>query len=353
MLFAALQAHGEGVAVTINNVMEQHLTQAQQQQTQLANTITQQQQQIAALAANIEALNAQAQAAQQAPQQQQPPQGPAPAAAAPAPEAANIQQQAQVGGGGNTQALFKLHVNYPKYSGKPSENIELFLKKVDQLFVDNNDDRHKKAVLGLNCLEGNAATWWNAMVGFHTQQYNAWSYDDLVAALKEAFCPDDPNTFYRNKLDKLNQSPGQDGLENYITTFTEYALAISGPGEGELLQRFLKGLLPQTREKVVAMAPESLNHATILARRFENLFQEYHRRPKKPTTPTHPSAMEIDNTEFGKYGRGRAQLRGGGRRGQPDNRPFKGACFNCEKIGHRAIHCKEPKKTDKPNAPKN
>src|SRR5271169_6274238 len=127
----------------------------------------------------------------------------------------------------------------------------------------------------------------------------------------------------------------------YVSVLTALAMRIPGLSQGQILDKFIRGLKPKTKIEVELRDPKTPEEAYRLADRFDRivygvkstsfLTQNYNRY-----TPTANANMNADYGEPMQIDTLRP------RRSGPKNyqRPrTQGLCFTCNKPGHIAVNC--------------
>jgi hypothetical protein len=242
----------------------------------------------------------------------------------------------------------------PIFSGDRNQ-VQSFIRSVRTCFTLAPSrfpvgDEVRRILFALGFIQGGTAGTWannaaNAMLDPAVQNpYN--TFQEFQDALERAFGTLDRAQKARTDMAALKMKPG-DTVEEYTTSFE--ALAIhTGYNEAALIEAYRSGLLNRIVEKIYGdsngQLPADLTAWKTKARHLDNLYHEFkalqlrtphsttttprvHRapapRPSVATPPTTPGAdaMDVD-----------------GHRGRNMR------CFNCNKFGHMARNCPEPRR---------
>jgi hypothetical protein len=162
------------------------------------------------------------------------------------------------------------------------------------------------------------------------------SWDEFKALIGAHFKPINSVKAARDKLANHRQTRS---VQEYTYRFRQIILEIPSMSEDEKLDRFTRGLKPQTRNEVELREPSSLDELVRIAERFDSIsFQTNQREPERRYVPrpafVRNDPMEIDNIQYKKLSDH-----------EKETLRKNGDCFYCRKHGHRAIDC--PEKKDK------
>lgn len=220
------------------------------------------------------------------------------------------------------------------FQGKRGESTDAWLFQVQQYFELCAIDSRMQVPFAASLLRDNAAIWWRN----HVLQSNLGMEERIKAwttfskALQDQFRPINAIKIARDKLASLHQITS---VHEYSFQFRTLVLEIPSMSEEEKIDRFVRGLKPQTRREVDLREPMTLNDAIRIADRFDVISykpwsQQY---PVRPSSNTGPVPMEIDAIQT------RKKL-------TPTERERLlriGACFYCRQPGHMAQACPEKK----------
>ena len=235
-------------------------------------------------AANVQAAQQAALQAQQAAQQAQQPQG----RGQPAPQPFRLPPP-------------------PTFEGK---DCQIWLGKMEMFFHVNQVPQDALITTAAFFLGGPAATWW----GLLNPKPDAW--EGFKAALIQRFTLETPFVL-RSRWTGLRQTGG---LQDYVDQTMTLVMKIPDASEGEKVQRFLEGLKPELRNKLMMEDLPNLNAAVNKALLLDQRIQP----GLGPGKPEGPVGMELG---YSKLTPEKARLLKEGR------------CFRCKEKGHVAINC--------------
>jgi Retrotransposon gag protein/Zinc knuckle len=242
----------------------------------------------------------------------------------------------------------------PIFSGDRNE-VQSFIRSVRTCFTLSPScfpagDEIRRILFALGFIQGGTAGTWannatNAMLDPGTiNPFN--DFQEFQDAFERAFGALDRAQKARTDMTALKMKPG-DSVEEYTTTFESLAIH-TGYNEAGHIEAYRSGLLPRIVEKIYGdsngQLPADLTAWKTKSRHLDNLYHEFKAlqlRNPHHTTPTQRSnrappprptmtvpattptadAMDVD-----------------GHRGRSVR------CYNCNKFGHIARNCPEPKK---------
>jgi hypothetical protein len=238
-----------------------------------------------------------------------------------------------------------------KYDGSSQAGaVENFLFKCDQYFLGMDTPVEKRVYFASGLLTGAGASWWR-FTCMASQDNSLYEWGMFKEQLLARFQAVNSARHARDQLAGLVQSGS---VRAYATKMQELALQIPDINEGELKDRFIRGLKRRTQEAVVMREPGTFDEAVKLADRYDSLWGSanlFSNQPRKtaagtwatanrlpvPTNPTPPRPtgagpvpMEIDTlrrrpTPLTATERSRLMETGG--------------CFYCRQLGHRIADC--------------
>jgi hypothetical protein len=237
------------------------------------------------------------------------------------------------------------------FSGTLREDVDLWIWTVRH-WLEAGRVQHELERLSLatGLLQGPALAWWR----FREQQPGApLTFDALAGELKINFQPVNPVDTMRNLLADLKQKAT---VLEYATDFRNIAIGIPGITDDEMKDRFIRGLLPRTKEELVLRAPTSFSEAVQLAVRFDSLYKPRRHRTDFGELPDSAVPMELGSLASASSVQA-AQARNFRQSGRPQPRPNRGnarpklayqkqqqlrkegKCFWCQKTGHMWREC--------------
>lgn len=247
----------------------------------------------------------------------------------------------------------KLKLPIPdKYDGSSQAGaVDNFVFKNEQYFLGMGISSDKQVYFASGLLSGAAATWWR-FTCLATQDESLYDWEIFKEQLLARFQPVNSARHARDQLAGLVQNGS---VRAYATKMQELALQIPDINEGELNDRFIRGLKRRTQEAVVMREPGTFDEAVKLADRYDslwgfaNLFSNQprktaagtwataNRQPVAPTNPmppgftgAEPVPMEVDTLR-----RKPTPLTAA----EQTRLMQAGGCFYCRQLGHRIADC--------------
>lgn len=183
---------------------------------------------------------------------------------------------------------------------------------------------------------GPAATWWyNKVYNATEAEKVTWeNWETFCVLVKAEFEPVNPVRIARRRLDGVKQ---RFSVQQYVREFREITQQIPGITAEELLHRFISGLKEVVQREVDKAEPINLEQAIRMAEKVD--YYEMKTKSRNEAIRVEKSGvvpMELGNVMENKnnnIGRKKDMLR------------KQGACFKCERLGHRAKECKAAVKT--------
>ncbi len=139
----------------------------------------------------------------------------------------------------------KISVKLPLYSGEPDENIYLWCKQLQVIFMTQRvEDEELQIYYASTAMEGAALHWFlNNHIGMEDEKLRWTSWDSFQQAITEAFQPPRYQKHLRMQLRKLRQTGT--ALE-YVTKFHSIIEQVEDMSEMDKIMHFLDGLKPVT-----------------------------------------------------------------------------------------------------------
>jgi hypothetical protein len=227
---------------------------------------------------------------------------------------------------------------------------------VDQYIVLSDMPEAKQAPFVSTLLRKEALLWYRVNYeNWDTETKGTLTWKHLKAAMKLYFAPPNEDRRLQDEWANLRQ---QGTVFEYISVLSALAMQIEGLTEGQILDKFIRGLKPKTRIEVELRDPKSTEEAYRLADRFDRivygvnsstfLTSNYNRygtgygmsHEAKQNEEYYGEPMQIDTLRPRK-GFGKPKPRPAGSEPLP---PRNGLCFNCQKPGHIAVNCPKPRR---------
>jgi len=240
---------------------------------------------------------------------------------------------------------FMKHVAPPTFSGKPHENVNKWLSRLQKYFAMSPTlSSAQKVCCAEYLLKDNAELWVTMRPQPSSEEQDPWEF--FQAAIVYQYENVNEKRRARNSLYDLRQKTS---VTNYITEFHNLHSKVPEITAYEAAQIFYHGLKPRI-QGFFASDPSLLNdlRSTMRAAEgFDNSFfyhpqsnsgyqNRTYSRPPNPT-PYNPMAMELDAMQQHRNPFPNSNRQNPGARKQADlnNR----TCFYCHQSGHQAKSC--------------
>lgn len=219
------------------------------------------------------------------------------------------------------------------FNGKKTDGAcEAFVEAVDNYlaYYGNSLSNERQVRLVLSLIVGPADTWFRSYRNRELQGANPEDWPALKEILKEHFIPVNATETLRDQLHDLTQ---RGSVANYVERFCTITNQLSDVSTAEALDRFVRGLKPEVRAKVRLERPDTLHEAMEVADQVDRVMykngaaREPFIRSMRPR-PSGPVPMELGALSTTTLTQEEKQecLR-------------RGACFHCQRAGHRARQC--------------
>ena len=212
--------------------------------------------------------------------------------------------------------------------GGPSAREWLFQT---QLYLGLMDDTNYSVQFATTYFRGPAATWWfNKMGAANAEEILALSnWNTFAEILKKEFEPVNPIRVARRRLDELKQ---RFSVQQYVKDFRDITQQIPGITSEELLHRFITGLKENIKREVDKSEPVDLEIAIRLAEKVDYYEMKSRVKFENPRVErNNATPMELGNL---------VERRDASKSQKREMLKKQGACFKCEKVGHRARECR-------------
>ena len=256
------------------------------------------------------------------------------------------------------QGASKIKLPTPdKYDGSSQPRAaENFLFRCEQHFLGMSIPADKQVLFAAGLLTGGAASWWRFTCMAHAGEESLYDWDEFSEQLLARFRAVNSARHARDQLANLVQSGS---VRTYASKMQELAMQIPDIGEGELKDRFIRGLKRRTQEQVVMQDPETFEKAVSLADRYDslwgsaNLFSDRMTRrtpsgswatsARQPPLATNP--LPGRTTNLGGSGPTPMEIDALQRKSTPLTHSERahltrtGGCFYCRQPGHMIADC--------------
>ncbi|KAL1921114.1 uncharacterized protein VTP21DRAFT_10830 [Calcarisporiella thermophila] len=205
------------------------------------------------------------------------------------------------------------------FSGRKNTSSRPWITQLERYFTVTRAPEHIKIPYAVALLRDDAAVWWEFRITRNTP-YEKWE-----EFKNELICHFSPVNTEKQARDKLAISRQTRSAQEYSNEFRKIVLQIPNITEDELIDKYIRGLKPQTRGELEYREPPTFNDAVKIAVRYEAThFNNNFSRIKPPImrrTPTiyrmpteqHDGAtpVELDKMkskkliDFPRYKRGR------------------------------------------------
>jgi len=228
----------------------------------------------------------------------------------------------------------RLKLSKPEtYSGiSRQDDVSQWLFSMRQYLQLSGANSTDGIIYAASYLRGAAAIWWRLRVQNYGAQGGFRNWEEFETELTNQFRPINAEKLARDQLATLTQLRS---VQEYVSRFKSICLQIPNVSEGEMMDRFVRGLKPMVQREVELRDPQTFEEAVRIAERVDAInFRNRGVRPAvwNPTPPTtvvaqQPTPMEIDALQ-GPLTPQRRQLLA-----------RKGLCFYCREPGHQIGDC--------------
>jgi hypothetical protein len=221
--------------------------------------------------------------------------------------------------------------------------------------------QHSIVELAQSYMKGYASTWWRT-VRQEEGKNHGYTWEFFKERIELEFIL--KNSDYISKCKLYNfVNATNDNLRQYVRAYSEFMLKIRHMHELDYVCNFVMGLPTWAKHKFEENWPASLSEAIMKVEGFSNVGQGEKHGFKKDNKFSHKKARHEGEWNRGQdtskgerpkqfQGSGfklkrnfinkRVPLKGGQPKGDASGKP-KGACFNCNEVGHYSKNCLKPK----------
>ena len=139
-----------------------------------------------------------------------------------------------------------------------------------------HEDAQLAMSVAVTCLRGSAARWFQRLTATGNTPTD---FADLCAAVERQFGVVDEQRKARDALLNLRQTHS---VGEYIQKFESIVVCIQDTSEGELLHKFIHGLKPEIKSRLLISSPSDINEAMQYAQSLDDVLHPrnpYMRRP--------------------------------------------------------------------------
>ena len=212
----------------------------------------------------------------------------------------------------------------PFYRGEINEDLHAWMSALrDYLYLMHADDRQSVAYAA-TLLQGNARIWWNQYLYDHMDA-RPTSLEEFLDEMCKRFLAPMYEKEARIKLWSITQKK-EESVHTFAARFQNLLARLSSYDNVDMLERFVRALLPPLRMPVAQKEPSTLEEAIRYASHLELLTMAYEK--KADGNPRQQPQQQQQQGQRGGYRGGyRGNYRGGrgrwgrGRRGTVWSRP--------------------------------
>ena len=209
---------------------------------------------------------------------------------------------------------------------------EAFVEAVDNYlaYYGNSLTAEHQVRLVLSLIVGPADTWFRSYRNRELQGTNPEDWLALRGILREHFIPVNATETLRDQLHDLTQ---RGSVASYVERFCSITNQLSDVSTAEALDRFVRGLKPDVRAKVRLERPNTLHGAMEVADQVDRALYKNGASRETFVRPMRPRATDPVPMELGALATSTLTLE------EKQECLRRGACFNCQRAGHRARQC--------------
>ena len=176
---------------------------------------------------------------------------------------------------------------FDPFFGQTGENIKSWQFGLEQTFAlaPNCSDLYKITAAGA-ALRGPAKVWYTAVREDEMRPEYVRTWEEFKESMRAHFNPINPVRLARDQLAELSQ---KGGVRDYTTAFRHLCSQIPDIGEAEKLDRYVRGLRPQTKLTVNLEDPSSYEHACRIAETYDSAYSSTRPSMSMPQSYGHSS----------------------------------------------------------------
>jgi hypothetical protein len=208
---------------------------------------------------------------------------------------------------------------------------------VDQYILLTEMPEDKQGPFVSTLLRNEALLWYRVSYEqWDTAKHGAVTWKILREAMKKYFAPPNEDRRLQDEWANLKQ---HGTVFEYVSVLTALAMQIDGLTDGQILDKFIRGLKPKTRIEVELRDPKTTEEAFRLADRFDRIVYGVNSSSFLTTKYNRYSATYGTSSDYGEPMQ--IDTLRPHKRPQPQvkSSPPVRLCFSCQKPGHIAINC--------------
>jgi hypothetical protein len=228
------------------------------------------------------------------------------------------------------------------YTGeRDTATLEIWLFAVRTYGEAVNLTDEQMVKLALTLLGGSALAWWRHYLYDHTPPKHWKAFEEAICV---AFKPENARKIAFNKLAACYQ---KGSVTPYATEFHAILLELPGTDNEMILDKFIRGLKPNTRNRVEDEDPFTLEKAIQVAERCDRIHHgENCWTPRQPMYTGQPAPMDLDVLHSHDMVKTDIER-------ERERERRSGLCHLCKKAGHLARYCpqKQTRSKEFPSKP--